>query len=318
MRPEFTPASGARNGGRPKRAGRVEQPVRPPLGDPADLRDGDGQEVAREGERRAVEVPARLHAAVGEDHRVVDRRAQLGARPPAARGRRCRAPRPSPAARSAASRRPGRDRRRSGGWPRWGRRPAGGAGCRAVGLPGLRPEGEEVGGERAVRAEQGLHGHGRADVRDAQQRGRGRASASSSMPSMPSVPLMSASPSLARSTSGSRPASRERVRRRPPGAGAVVDLALPEQRERAVGERREVAAGAERAVLRDDRREVRGEQCEQRLGHGRPRARAPHGQRAGAQQHHRPHHLALDRRRPCRRRASGSARAAARPAARRG
>ena len=49
-----------------------------------------------------------------------------------------------------------------------------------------------------------------------------------------------------------------------------------------------------------------------------PRARAAHRQRARAQQHHRPHDLGLDRRRPCRPRASGRARAAAPRAARPG
>ena len=150
-------------------AGRVEQPVRPPLGDPADLGDGDGEEVAREGERRAVEVPARFHAAVGEDHRVVDGRAQLGV------GH-------LPRVGDGVARRARHLRRAAQGVgvldavvavPVAGHDGGGGQQAaqvgRAVGLPGLRPEGEEVRGERAVRAQQGLHGHGRADVRDAQQ-----------------------------------------------------------------------------------------------------------------------------------------------------
>ena len=77
---------------------------------------------------------------------------------------------------------------------------------------------------------------------------------------------------------------------------AVQHLALADQREPAVGQRREVAARSERAVLGHHRVEPGREQGEHRLGHHRPRARAPHGERAGAQEHHRPHHLALDRR----------------------
>ena len=59
------------------RAGGVEQAVGAALGDRADLGRGDGEEVADEAERRAVEVAARLDPAVGQDHRVVDGRAQL-------------------------------------------------------------------------------------------------------------------------------------------------------------------------------------------------------------------------------------------------
>ncbi len=68
------------------------------------------------------------------------------------------------------------------------------------------------------------------------------------------MPLISASPSFAVSVERLDPG----VARAPrPRAGAIavaiVDLALADQRQRAVGERREVAAGAERAVLGHDR-----------------------------------------------------------------
>ena len=62
------------------RAGAVEQPVGAALGDRADVGDGDGEEVAGEAERGAVEVAARLDPAVGQDHRVVDRRRRARAR----------------------------------------------------------------------------------------------------------------------------------------------------------------------------------------------------------------------------------------------
>ena len=84
---------------------------------------------------------------------------------------------------------------------------------------------------------------------------RRSAIARTSMPSIPSVPLISASPSFSCSVIGSTTsaASRrapERVSHRP----------LPHQRQRAVGERREVAGAAERAVLVDDRRDAVVEQ----------------------------------------------------------
>ncbi len=66
--------------GEPVRARRVEQAVGAPLGDRPDLGDRDREEVADQGERRPVEVAARLDAPVGEHHRVVDRRSKLGGR----------------------------------------------------------------------------------------------------------------------------------------------------------------------------------------------------------------------------------------------
>ena len=83
----------ARNGGSPCERVAVEQPVGAALGDRADLGHGDRQEVADEGERRAVEVAARLDPTVGQHHRVVDRRAQLDGGDPRRRARACRAPR---------------------------------------------------------------------------------------------------------------------------------------------------------------------------------------------------------------------------------
>ena len=72
----------------PVRARGVEQPVGAALGDPADLGDRDGEEVEREAERRAVEVAARLDAAVRQHHRVVDRARQLAGRHPLGVGER--------------------------------------------------------------------------------------------------------------------------------------------------------------------------------------------------------------------------------------
>ena len=55
----------------------VEQAVGAPLADRPDVGDGDGEEVGDGGDRRAVEVSARLDAAIGQHDRVVDERDQL-------------------------------------------------------------------------------------------------------------------------------------------------------------------------------------------------------------------------------------------------
>ena len=73
----------------------------------------------------------------------------------------------------------------------------------------------------------------------------------------------------------------------------IGDLALADRGEAAVRERGQVAAGAERAVLRNDRRDARVQHRHQGLRDLGPGARVAHGQRAGAQQHRRAHHLAL-------------------------
>ena len=69
------------------------------------------------------------------------------------------------------------------------------------------------------------------------------------MPSMPSVPLMSARPSFSASSTGASPAAASASAAGIARAVGVGDLALAHQRERAVRERREVARAAERAVL---------------------------------------------------------------------
>ena len=87
---------------------------------------------------------------------------------------------------------------------------------------------------------------------------------------------------------GQRLARRHALARRRP------DLALADQRQAAVSERSQVAARAERAVLGDHGVEPCRKQRKHRLRHDRTRARAAHGQRARAQEHHRAHGLALD------------------------
>ena len=115
------------------------------------------------------------------------------------------------------------------------------------------------------------------------------------MPSMPSVPLISARPSFSASTSGVDAGLEQGVLGADAAAVAVEHLALAHQRERDGGQRREVAGAAERAVLGHDRDDAGVEQVGQRLHDGRPDAGAAGGQRAQPQQHQRPHDLGLDR-----------------------
>ena len=73
IRPESTPGSAARKAGQTVRAGRVQHAVRAALGNGAEVRDGDGQEVQDVGHGGAVEVAVGADPAVREDHGVVDR-----------------------------------------------------------------------------------------------------------------------------------------------------------------------------------------------------------------------------------------------------
>ena len=118
--------------------------------------------------------------------------------------------------------------------------------------------------------------------------------ASASMPSMPSVPLIRARPSLAASLDGFEADRGERLGGGAEHAVRVPHLALPDQRERAVRERREVAGAAERAVLVHDR----GDAVVQQPGEQPRRHRAYAGvagrHRREPQQHEPPDHLALD------------------------
>ena len=99
--------------------------------------------------------------------------------------------------------------------------------------------------------------------------------ASTSMPSMPSVPLMRARPSFSASSTGVETGGGERVGGGDQVAVAVADVALAHQRERAVRERRQVAGAPERAVLVDHRGDAVGQQR-------RPAARpSPGGRRCG-------------------------------------
>ena len=114
------------------------------------------------------------------------------------------------------------------------------------------------------------------------------------MPSMPSVPLISASPSLARSVRGATPVAASAVAPSTSCPSGESRLAFTEQDERRRGERGEVSAGAERAVLAHHRRDAGIEQGEHRVDDTGAGAGVAHRQASGAQQDHRPDRLALD------------------------
>ena len=122
------------------------------------------------------------------------------------------------------------------------------------------------------------------------------ASAASSAPSadISWVPLRSARPSFAPSRSGSRPVSFKRDERRPDVPGEL-HLAAPDERQREVRERRQVARGAHGPLRRHDRVDPDAEEVEEALGHDRPSAGVPQGERVGPQQEHRPDDLARER-----------------------
>ena len=201
-----------------------------------DLGGRDRQEVAGQRHRGPVEVPARLHAAVGQDHRVVDGRAQLGGgdglhvSPRVARG--------PVHLRSAAHRvgvlharivvavarhdlGPGEQPREIGGTAR---------------LAGLGAHGHEVGGEGAVRAEQRLRRHGRRDVRHLEQ----PLQVVEGQQQHPEDAVRAVDQSEALLGGQRERLDRRRgepLRRRDALAGGRPDLALAHQRQAAVSER---------------------------------------------------------------------------------
>jgi hypothetical protein len=167
----LTPGVGRQERRQAVRAGDVEHAVGAPLGDGRQLADGDGEEVAHERHRSAVEVAAALDPTVGEDHRVVDRRrrssrsaivracAIVSSAAPCTcgvhRNEYASCTRPSPSRWLATI---GRAREQAGEV----------AGARR--LADLRAQRLQVGGERPVGAEQPLDRHRRSDVGESGER----------------------------------------------------------------------------------------------------------------------------------------------------
>ena len=148
----------------------VEEAVRAALGDRGDVRDGDGEEVEDVADRRAVEVAVGLHAPVGRDDGVVDRRGELAVGDQRRVGDRVaggaadlrraaqRVGVLHPRVLGAAMARDDRAVRQDGPHVR-----------RGDGLARLRAQRLQVGGEDAVGPEQPLDAHGRRDVGDDEQ-----------------------------------------------------------------------------------------------------------------------------------------------------
>ena len=275
------------------RAGAVEQPVGAPLDQRAEVGDGDGEEVADVGERRAVEVAARLDPAVAQDHRVVDGGHQLvtgdglGVGDGVAR----RAVDLGRAAQRVGVLDPGVALAVAGDDGRPGQQPAQVGG--ADRLPGLRAQGLEVGGEGAVGAEQGLDAHGARQVGHLQQApevGQGQHEHAEDAVG----PVDQGQALLGPEDDRGQPGRGQRVGGGPQRAVGVAHLTLADEHQRGLGQGRQVTARPERAVLVDDRRQAGVEEGQQPVRHLRPGARAPHGQAAGPQQDHGPDHLPLD------------------------
>ena len=114
------------------------------------------------------------------------------------------------------------------------------------------------------------------------------------MPSIPSVPLISASPSLASSSTGVSPAAASASAAGTSAPDGVAHRPLAHQRQRAVGQRGQVSGATERPVLVHHRGDAGRDQGGHQLRRLRAYAGVAGRQRRQAQQHQRPHHLALD------------------------
>ena len=158
----------------------------------------------------------------------------------------------------------------------------------------MRAQCLQVGGERRIGGQQPLDRHRRGDVGLAQQRRR-VVDGETEHPEDRVGAVGDGEALLLGELDRAQSGTSQRL-----AAGHPVAVehrfALAEQDERGVGERGEIAAGAEGPVLGHDRRDAGVEHVDHRLGDDRPGAAEAERQRAGAQQHHRPHHLLLDRR----------------------
>ena len=111
------------------------------------------------------------------------------------------------------------------------------------------------------------------------------------------VPLISASPSFASSTTGAIPAAFKRLGSRERAAPSELRLAFADHREREMRERREVARGADRALRRDARVHLRVEHRDERVDEERAHARMTEREHLRAQEDH-PAHLGRREARP--------------------
>ncbi len=273
----------------------VQEPVGAALGDGAEVGDGDGEEVQDVGDRGAVEVAVGLHPAVGQHDGVVDGRGQLALGDQAGVGHGVAAG--TRDLRGAAHRVrvldaggvvlvvPGQARALEHGGH------VGGAG----GLPGVRADRVQLGGEHPVGAEQGLQGQRGGDVGgliEGVEVGEGHDQhAEHAVGAVEEGEALL----LAQLDRGD-PVLGEQFAGRADGAVGALGVALAHEGERAVRQRGEVAGAAEGAVLVHDR----GDPGVEHVGHGL-RDLGAHPGVSGAdglqpQEHQRADHLALDAR----------------------
>ncbi len=157
-------------------------------------------------------------------------------------------------------------------------------------LPGMRPRGDELLGERGAGAEHGLEAHGADDVGGERQAQR-VVVAKGSDAGHQLRPVEERQALLRAELEGRQPGMLEGVGARA-GTGTVDRcLSLADEDERQVGERRQVARRAEAAARGDDGMDGLVEHADEELGDGHADARQPDGERVGAQQEHRAHDL---------------------------
>jgi hypothetical protein len=165
---------------------------------------------------------------------------------------------------------------------------------RGSGLTLLRAKPLQVVVEHGVRAEQALDAHRRRDVRRGEQ--PAKVGDGQHQHAQHAVGAVDEGESLFfPQRDRCNPGLAQRIRRLPELASRVAHLALPGERQRAVGERGEISRAAKGAILADDR----GDSRRQHGGVGRGRRRLDPGaagrQRRQTQQHHRaddlPFHL---------------------------
>ena len=286
MNPELVPASGARNGGRPREnAGSSIRSTRRSLM-LRQLRERHGQHVGGERERLPVEVPGGHDLAVGDHDGVVHHRAELGVEHPA--GKRQHVPDRAVHLRCAAQ-----AVRVLDGVPavpvtgqQRGARQQGTQVGRAVKLAGMRADHLHPLVIRPVGAQQ------RLDRQRARQVGGGRPASgrrwmeNASSACIGSVPLTSDRPSLGASSSGAIPCSASTSAGRPACGGSPGPRSRPSPISglRQVRELCQVSRRPDRALAGDDRQQVEVEQFDQPGRQFGAHTRVPGCKRSGAKE----------------------------------
>ncbi len=153
-------------------------------------------------------------------------------------------------------------------------------------------QGEDLGREHHVGAEQRFDAHRRGDVGDSEQ--AAHVVTRERQHAQHAVGAVDEREPLLRLEDDGLDLGLGKDRAGPDTLPVDHDLAFAEQDERDMRERREVTTAAERTVLGHPRRDARREKIEQPVGEQRSGAAASHREGARSQQHHRPHDLGLD------------------------